>query len=79
MDYQQALKECGLQLLSDRRETLSRQFFKKTTNSEDKLNHLLNERQYKYCTRNQKKFKQMRCCTDRFKNTFIPHALSNFQ
>ena len=79
-DYIEALETSGLQSLTARRHKLAKIFFNKVCSPDDKVHKLLDlniENNYNF--RNYQKFNLPICRTDRFKNTFIPYSVFNFQ
>ena len=78
--YAFSLKELKLTTLQERRLDLCKSFFKKIQNPDDKINHLLVcKEKSKYDLRKDVKYKIPRTRTNRYKNSFIPYALNNFQ
>ena len=79
-EYIEALETSGLQSLTARRHKLAKIFFNKVCSPDDKVHQLLNlniENNYNF--RKYQKFNLPICRTDRFKNTFIPYSVFNFQ
>ena len=83
MDYDAALTLSGLLSLYTRREKQTSSFFKKIQQPNDKLFHLRQHVKVSendcYNLRNKKKYKLPLCKTDRYKQTFLPYCLYNFQ
>ena len=80
MDYESALQQLGLPTLWARREGLCRSLFHKMEDSNDKLHKLLPPAQENVRnTRFHMKYRPPKAQTNRFKDSFIPYALYNFQ
>ena len=80
LDYIDALKVSGLPTLKERRTLLCRTLFENMQNSEHRLNHLLPvARNNDYNLRRILKYELPKCSTNRYKNTFVPYCLYNFQ
>ena len=78
--YSEALAHGHLKTLAERRKDLCSDLFRDMQHPGHKLNHLLdlkNENQYDL--RNPQKYEVPFCRTDRYKNTFVPFCLYNFQ
>ena len=79
-DYITALKFSKLPTLQDRREELCRTFFNGMMDPSHRLNKLLPAlKSNKYNLRWEKQFQFPRCRTQRFKQSFVPYSLFNFQ
>ena len=66
--------------LKERRTLLCRTLFENIQNSEHRLNHLLPvARNNDYNLRRILKYELPKCSTNRYKNTFVPYCLYNFQ
>ena len=80
MDYTEALTISGLTSLSDRRTCLCRRLFENMQNSSHKLHHLLPmEKTNVHNLRSINKYEPKKCRTNRYKNSFVPYCLDNFQ
>lgn len=78
--YREALRQSSLPTLEERREMLTKSFFKYMQHKDDKLNHMLSpETSNRHNTRNKNRYKLPHCKTSRFKNSFIPYCLFNYQ
>ena len=82
VDYKTAMDKSDLPTLHDRRTELCKTFYGKIIHPDDKLYHIIQEytrQQSNYKLRGEKNYKLPLCKTDRFKKTFIPYSLFNFQ
>jgi hypothetical protein len=80
LDYDQALMEANLMTLYERREVLCKRLFSSAQDSSHKLNPLLpNPRVITHNQRHAAKYPLPVCKTNRFKDSFIPYSLFNFQ
>ena len=80
LDYDQALMEANLMTLYERREVLCKRLFSSAQDSSHKLNPLLpNLRVITHNQRHAAKYPLPVCKTNRFKDSFIPYSLFNFQ
>lgn len=79
--YQDALPKSKLETLDNRRKALCKSFFQKLKKNSDKLNYILTPQPCNTSLRSNKtnRFLVPKFKTDRFKNSFIPYALLNFQ
>ena len=77
--YEEALKKGELDHLSDRRSVLCRRLFKDMHNPEHKLNHLLPKPREAAGLRKQNSYEPPKARTKRYKQTYIPFCLYNFQ
>ena len=75
--YQESV-QTGVNTLQHRRNMLCKSFFQKICSDGDKLNYLMNPGPTRR-TRHSKRYATLRCRTQRFKNSFIPYALCNYQ
>ena len=79
-DQQEALHDLDLTTLEDRRTQLCKKFFLKIQQKDDIINDLLSEnKQLHYNLRTQQPYKIPHANTERYKNSFIPYALRNYQ
>ena len=79
-DYTSALDCSKLPTLHDRREDLCRTFFSGMLDPSHRLNTLLPvSKNSTYMLRSQKQLTLPKCRTQRFKQSFIPYSLFNFQ
>ncbi len=79
-NYNEALERCKLPTLADRRHKICKEFYASIQHPENKLYHLLpceliNHHDTRFC----KQYPTPKCRTERYKNSFIPFALFNFQ
>ena len=80
VDYTEALKMANIDTLEQRRISICKVFFRNIQTKDSVLSYLLPKpRQSKYGLRKTTKFEKPICKTNRFKNTFIPYCLYNFQ
>ena len=80
LSYSEAMDKCELPTLDTRREELTKSFFKQMSNKDHKLNFMLPEqRSSQYHLRNKAKLPYPKCKTKRFKNSFLPCSIFNFQ
>ena len=79
LSYSVALNESGLTTLEQRRTGLCRDFFNNMQQDSHKLNYILPKKVHKSGTRSQRKYPLPKCRTERFKRSFIPYCLFNFQ
>ena len=81
LKYHDALKTSKLPTLSTRRDLLCKKSFIQVSSPEHKLNYLLEKRhEHPYELRHNQKFKIEIPHTERYKkNSFIMHALVNYQ
>ena len=78
--YSTALKDCNIPTLHSRREQLCQFYFKDISDPTNKINDLLPlVRNNTHNTRLKNAYVLPKCHTNRFKNSFIPYALYNFQ
>ena len=78
--YTEALQKSRIPSLEERRETLTKNFFRYIQRKDDKLNKLLSpETNNSHDTRKRYKYKLPQCKTSRFRNSFIPYCLFKFQ
>jgi len=77
--YKDALADCKIEPLQGRLLDLCKSFFVKMSNSSHRLNHLLPKNDSCRNLRSGAKFKLPKCHTKRFKQSFIPFCLFNFQ
>jgi len=79
-DYDTCIEMSGLVSLYNRRESICKEYFKKMNNVSHKLYHLLPaEREVPYNLRTCNILPTTLTRTNRFKNSFIPWSLSNYQ
>ncbi len=79
-DYNQACERTKLPTLDERRIKLCKSLFLKALNPDDKLNYLFADCiQHDHVLRKSNAYKLPKCKTDRYKNTFVPFCLYNFQ
>ena len=80
LTYTEALQKANIETLEDRRSKICKAFFQKIQNKDNVLNHLLpRERDLTLRLRKTNKYELPKCRTERYKNTFIPFSLYNFQ
>ena len=80
LDYIEALKKANIVTLEERRMNICKTFFQSIQCQDSVLNYLLpKQRQSNYCLRKKTKYDKTKCKTNRFKNSFIPYSLYNFQ
>ena len=80
LSYEEALHATKLPFLEQRREQLSKHFFKEMCDPSHKLFHILPEtKSTKYNFRKEKTFDLPKCKTNRYKKSFIPYCLFNYQ
>ena len=78
--YPLALVQAKIPTLEDRRVQITKRFFIKMQDPSHKLHKMLPlANPPKYQTRNAHKYPLPRCHTNRYKNSFIPFCLYNFQ
>ena len=77
--YEEALTKCDLDHLSDRRTAICRKLFREMHNPEHKLNHLLPKPKETSGLRKQNSYEPPKARTKRYKVTYIPYCLYNFQ
>ena len=76
--YQDILKFVNLSTLQERRILLCKKYFEKIKGKNHKLNHLLPEpKKSSYSLRLENTYPPIKTRTNRFKNSFLPWALSN--
>ena len=73
--YDDVLKICNLARLSERRENLCLSFMKKTLTNTDQFKQYFPPSPPKKSLRNQKKLPELRCKTNRMKNSAIPYLV----
>ena len=79
LDYEQALSTANMVSLGDRRNQLCERLFVESQNPDHRLNCLLPApRDIKYSQRTSVKFPLPKCCTKRYKDSFIPFCLFHF-
>ncbi len=79
LGYKEALLECGLDTLSDRREAMCQNFFKSIQDENHKLHYLLPPPRDHVHLRNFRMYEPPKVRTDRLKNSPINYGLFNFQ
>ena len=80
LSYEEALNSLSLPTLKERRVSVCQAFFNKIKMPEDKLHKLLpTKSNTRSSTRSGKEFSLPKCNTNRYKNSFIPYVLYNFQ
>ena len=80
LSYCEALERAKIVKLEVRRIKLCKEFFQKMQHKDNVLNHLLpRERNLTHRLRKTKKYELPKCKTDRYKKSFIPFSLYNFQ
>ncbi len=80
MTYKDSLRTLNQLTLEERRRKLCEDFFSRIQNPKDKIHDILPEHNLsKYSLRNRYKYKKPRCRTSRYKNSFLPFVLENFQ
>ena len=80
LPYAEALQKANLVTLEQRRMNICKAFFKSIQHNDNILSHLLpKQRESHYSLRKKTKFDKPKCKTNRFKNSFIPYSLYNFQ
>ena len=81
MGYEEAMAECGLCSLKQRRELQCKNFFQNMTEDSHKLNHLLPPKRKAQIQnlRSARKYETPRIRTDRLKNSPVNYGLFNFQ
>ena len=80
MRYNDAIATARISTLADRREALCRSLFATMQQPNHKLHHLLPPpRTCTYSLRNARAYGVPRCKTNRFKNSFVPYGLHNWQ
>ena len=80
LSYEEACIDLNLSLLSERRNTLCKQFFDSMKQPSHKLHDLLpSQKPGVYNLRNNHTYPLPKCNTNRYKNSFVPHCLFNFQ
>ncbi len=78
--YTDAITKAKLVSIKDRSNHLNRTFFRQITNSEShRLHYLLPNPLKKRNLRNTNKFEPPKCRIKRFKTSFIPYTLYNYQ
>ena len=79
-EYDNHLTRAGLLKLSQRRENMCHKLFTQMQHPSHKLHNLLPKpRKTSISTRNSKKYDLPTCRTNRYKNSFVPFCLFNFQ
>ena len=77
--YDNCLTMMGINRLSDRRQRLCKKLFKKITHCDHKLHNLLPSlKLHGYDTRSKQVFQPYKCRTNRFKQSFLPASLREF-
>ncbi len=80
LKYEDALEKTGLPLLVTRRKEMCHNLFRKIQNSEHRLHKLLPpKRDNSHNLRHSRQYEPPLCSTNRYKNTFIPYCLYQFQ
>ena len=80
LTYEKALETTGLPLLSQRRTDMCHKLYKQMQNPEHKLHKLLpSEKNNRHNLRREMKYEPPKAKTKRYKNTFVPYCLYNFQ
>lgn len=80
MSYQEALVTSKLPTLEERRSKITQTFFQNMQNPSHKLHYMLPKPQTKtYYTRSASKYPLPKCYTERYKNSFVPFCLFNYQ
>ena len=79
LQYMEAIKKLNTESLYDRRVSLSKQFFQNMQDDSHKLNYLLQKRDFIPGTCHSELYMRPQCKTDRYKNSFVPYCLFNFQ
>lgn len=80
LSYDQCLKELKIETLFDRRLAICKKFFKDISSPNHRLHSLLPARtERRRSKRTAPKFDPPRFRTSRYKNSFVPYSLSNFQ
>ena len=80
VSYDSAREQLNLPLLSERRIDICKKLFVAMQKPDHRLHHLLPApRSVGYGLRNAKKYPLPKCKTNRYKNSFVPYCLYNFQ
>ena len=80
ISYEHALLEYNIPTLKERRDTLCKKLFNEMKKEDHKLHALLPEvRDRRYATRRAYDYPLPKCHTERYKMSFIPYCLFNFQ
>ena len=80
LSYEDALEHSHILKIKDRIDDTCRAFFNKVQDKQDKLHSLLTEENNTlHNTRHKKKYSLPQCNTNRFKHSFIPYSLFNYQ
>lgn len=78
--YDTALQLSGLQTLDERRSSICEQFFASMKKPTSALHDMLKPNENtRYTTRSRREYELPRTKTNRFKNSFVPYCLYNFQ
>ncbi len=80
LSYETALEQTGLPTLEYRRIQMCKKLYTNMLDDSHKLYKLLpNVRENGYPVRNKLKYEPPKCKTERYKSTFVPYCLYNFQ
>ena len=74
--YAEALNQLDLETLQKRRENLSTKFFQNNLGNAHFQGYLPKRNSINYELRNNRHFREYRCHTERFKNSFFPQRIS---
>jgi hypothetical protein len=78
--YEEAIILAKLAKLSVRRESLCKKLFEQIQNDNHRLNKLLpSKKENSHALRRVNKYETIKCKTNRYKHSFVPYCLDNFQ